>query len=444
MKRRSFLATGAAVAGAAATAGFPGPLLAADGPSRAEIMAARRKIFGVENVDPDTGQTPRDRVIISWITNSSFAVAVAGRVFYMDTHISRLEVAPGRTPFVIKDLVDADPVAICIGHGHQDHAENAAYIAAKTGALLYAPEETCEAMRADFNRMLADPLIQNDPVAKFPVGATLNTVSVTSNGSAPGTEIVRLRFLEPFAQVVAFRHLHSIATPPDPAYPRNQFYPTDGRIPVDDRDASLWPRGTRLTPSDPPQPGQMNLRTAGNPGGPIAIFFALTLRTGSNFSFAWNDTIGSLREGKGSGWPNGTPADGQRLLDIMKHLAPADVYSSAVGTANAVNNGLRDLIDYQSALKPRIFVPNHQTTGGADVGETKSPVHQAIYLEQLRIMGIPKSEWPQVRWTFDPADYLKPMVFDAQTPNKAVHSFRHAQLRHFDQYPFADPYKPGR
>ena len=99
---------------------------------------------------------------------------------------------------------------------------------------------------------------------------------------------------------------------------------------------------------------------------------------------------------------------------------------------------MRDLIDYQSALKPVIFVPNHQTTGGADVGETKSPVHQAIYLEQLRVMGIPKSEWPDVRWNFDRADYLKPMVFDAQLPDKRTNALRQAQIRNFDQYPYAE------
>ncbi len=450
MKRRTFLASGAAIAGGALATGLPSRIALADTvpitahecamAARPETIAARQKIFGVENVDPDTGLTPSFRVIISWITNSSFALAIAGRVVYCDTHITRLEVTPGRTPFVIMDLVDAAPTAILIGHGHFDHAENAAYLAAKTGATLYASAETCGAMRSDFARMSSDPLIQDDPVARFPAGATLNLVPVTSTGSTPGTEIVRLNFLEPFAQVIAFRHLHSVATPPDPAYPRNAFYPTDGRIAVDARDAALWPPGTRLyPPSDPPMPGQMDLGTTrGNPGAAIAIFYAITLRTGSNFSFAWNDTIGALREGKGSAWTDGVPADGQRIVNILKQLAPVNVYSAAVGTANAVNNGLRDLIDYQSALKPFIFVPNHQTTGGADVGETKSPVHQAIYLEQLRIMGIPESEWPDVRWNFDRADYLKPMAFDALLPGHRTHARRHAQLRNFDQYPYAE------
>lgn len=405
---------------------------------RPETIAARTLLFGVENVDPHTGLIPLDRVVVSWITNSSFAVAVGGHVVYLDTFVTRLEVTPGRTPFVIKDLVDAAPRAILIGHGHSDHAENAAYLAAKTGATLYASEETCAAMTADFERMRTDPVIQGDPVTRFPTNVSLDLVPVTSVGSTPGTQVLRLKFLEPFAQVVAFRHLHSIATPPDPAYPRNSLVPPDGVIPVDPRDASIFPPGTPLRPSNPPQPGQMNLRTAAGAGGAVAMFFAITLRNGSRLCLGWQDTIGALREGKGSAWPDGTPADGRRITDLLQRMAPMDWYSSAVGTANFLNNGLRDLIDYQQAVGARIFVPNHQTTGGSDVGETKAVVHYAVYLEQLRNMGIPEEQWPDIRWTQDPADYLKPMVFDAKERNGGSDRQRRAQLRHFDQYPFAE------
>lgn len=444
MKRRAVITSGAAVAGVAATVGvtgepasaFAGEHLTATERTKAqrpETIAARRLIFGTENVDPATGLLPRDRVIVSWITNSSFAVAVAGRVVLLDTFVTRLEVTPGRTPFVIKDLVDVAPSAILIGHGHPDHAENAAYLAAKTGATLYASEETCGVMRSDFERIANDPVIQSDPVARFPRDAVLNLVPVTTTGSTPGTQILRLTFLEPFAQVVAFRHLHSIATPYDPTYPRNTIVPVN-----DPRDAALFPPGIPLRPANPPLPGQLDLRTGGGAGGPVAIFYNITLRTGSNLSLAWQDTIGALREGKGSAWPDGTPADGQRITGILNQMAPVDVFSAAVGTANFANNGLRDLIDYQQALRARMFVPNHQTTGGSDVGETKSLMHYAIYLQQLRHMGIPEREWPDIRWTVDPTDYLKPLVFDASSPHRTVHQRRRAQLRHFDQFPYAE------
>jgi hypothetical protein len=449
MKRRTVITSGAVTA-AAATIGVAGAppvhafaddhLTAAERANarRPETIAARRLIFGVENVDSRTGLLPRDRVVVSWITNSSFAVAVAGRVVLLDTFITRLEVTPGRTPFVIKDLVDLAPSAILIGHGHFDHAENAAYLAGKTGATLYASEETCGVLRGDFERMSQDPVIQNDPVARFPRDAALNLVPVTATGSTPGTQILRLKFLEPDAQVVAFRHLHSIATPPDPTYPRNTLIPPDGVLPVDPRDANLFPAGIPLRPSDPPIRGQLDLRTAGGAGGPVAMFYNITLRTGSNFSLAWQDTIGALRDGKGSAWPEGTPADGKRITDILKIMAPVDFFSAAVGTANFRNNGLRDLIDYQQALRARIFVPNHQTTGGSDVGETKAMTHYAIYLQQLRNMGVPESEWPDIRWTADPTDYLKPIVFDVSNPDSTTHQRRRAQLRHFDGFPYAE------
>lgn len=233
---------------------------------RPRTIAARQLVFGVEHVDPDTGLLPRDRVVVSWTTNSSFAVAVGGRVVLLDTFVTRLEVTPGRTPFVVQDLVDLAPRAVLIGHGHSDHAENAAYLAARTGATLCASEETCAAMQADLERMRHDPAIQSDPLARFPVDATLDLVPVTTTGSTPGTQVLRLDFLEPFAQVVAFRGLHSIATPPDPTYARNGLIPANGVLPVDPRDAALFPPGVPLRPSTPPRPGQLDLRTVAGAG----------------------------------------------------------------------------------------------------------------------------------------------------------------------------------
>jgi hypothetical protein len=124
-------------------------------------------------------------------------------------------------------------------------------------------------------------------------------------------------------------------------------------------------------------------------------------------------------------------------------MAPMDFFSAAVGTANFRNNGLRDLIDYQRALRARIFVPNHQTTGGSDVGETKAMTHYAIYLQQLRNMGVPEREWPDIRWTADPTDYLKPVVFDVSNPDPTTEQRRRAQLRHFDGFPYAEDRRPS-
>jgi len=62
-------------------------------------------------------------------------------------------------------------------------------------------------------------------------------------------------------------------------------------------------------------------------------------------------------------------------------------------------------------LKPKIYIPNHLTSGTA-TREASSLSVYAGYLKQLELMGLPRSEWPDIRWLIDPTDYLKPIVFD--------------------------------
>jgi hypothetical protein len=75
-------------------------------------------------------------------------VSIGGRIIMLDTCVARLEVTPGRTPFVIKDLVDLKAEVAFIGHGHSDHADNAAFIAAKNGMRLYTTPEACGTFEA--------------------------------------------------------------------------------------------------------------------------------------------------------------------------------------------------------------------------------------------------------------------------------------------------------
>jgi hypothetical protein len=383
----------------------------------ADTIAARQLIFGREHVDP-TGALPDDKVIFSWLSASAFGAAVEGRVIMLDSYATRLEVEPGRTPFVIADLVALNPEAILIGHGHGDHADNAAYIAAKTGATIYATEETCGVMQTDFDRMAADPLIQEHPERAFPAGASVSCVPVTSAGSTPGTEVLNLPVLEPQACVTAFRHLHSVSVDPDPSFP-----PTPVEIIVDERDEYLFPAGTDLWPNPrqiphdevEPVEGQFNTQTTPSaPGGAESVFYSFILRDGTNFSFVWHNTAGALKEGKGNGW-DGTPEDGQRIIGLLDALRPVDVQLGTAATGNFTNNGLRDLIMYQDAMEPGIFIPNHITTG-SQAREGSSASVYAGYLKQLDLMQMPVEERPQIRWLVDPMDYLKPIVFDVDNP----------------------------
>ena len=377
-----------------------------------DMIAARQRIFGAEFVDTASGELPDDKVIFSWLSASSFAVSVQGRVFMLDSYLTRMEVERGRTPLVLADLVNLNPEAILLGHGHNDHADHAAYISAMTDAVIHATEETCGTMQIDFDRMSGDPRIQAHPDRAFPADATLDCVPVTSAGSVPGTEVVNLTFLEPQACVTAFRHLHSVAVEPDSDYP-----PTPVQIIVDERDDYLFPRGIPLWPDT--RNGEPELTddrqfdsttTRGAPGGADALFFAFLLRGGSNFSFVYQNTAGALKEGIGRNY-EGTPEDGRRIVDLLDALAPTDVQLGTAATGNFDNNGLRDLIMYQAAIQPRIYIPNHITTG-TRAREGSSLSVYAGYLNQMDLMGVPAQDRPRLHWLVDPVDYIKPIVFD--------------------------------
>jgi hypothetical protein len=92
---------------------FIGPAFAKS-PSEA-MIAARQKIFGTEAVNAQNGKLRTDRVVFSWLTNATFAAAMKGHVVLLDSFITVLEVTPGRTPLVIRDLVDLKPEAIFLG-----------------------------------------------------------------------------------------------------------------------------------------------------------------------------------------------------------------------------------------------------------------------------------------------------------------------------------------
>ena len=170
------------IIGAALLSGsLAGPAAGAGKSKDAALIAARQKFFGSENVNDKTGKVREDRVAFSWLTNATFAAAMKGHVVLLDSFVTRLEVMPGRTPFVIQDLVDLRPEAIFLGHGHFDHADNAAYIAQQTGAVIYATPETCDNMHIDATNNF------NNGYTLVP---TVNCKTITDRGSTPGKEIV--------------------------------------------------------------------------------------------------------------------------------------------------------------------------------------------------------------------------------------------------------------
>lgn len=404
--------------------------LAATGAASAQstaLVAARQKVFGIENVNPTTGAIKKDQVVFSWLGHNTGAVSLLGRVVLMDSYIARLEVEPGRTPFVIQDIVDLKPEAIFISHGHGDHADNAAFIAAKTGAKLYMSPEACQTAQTALTRMKNDTFMQADPNFAIPQAATINCIGVTSAASVPATEVMRITQLDPQVCILGYRALHSVSVPTDPLWGYRPVVDTP-----DPNDALWFPAGVRLTPSSPRLPGQQDIRQGSGPGGVDQINYVFATRTGYNFTIHFNTSLGALTEGLGRNWPNGTPADGQRLLDLVGNKLPkTDLLFTSLDSGNIENNAWRDHVMWTAAIRPKVLSTGH-------VPVATAMQYFSGFRDQLQLMeqprgpwgGFPRSAWPQIRNHTDPTDILKPQTFNPGDPAWA-HPQKAARMAQF-------------
>src|ERR1700761_4852933 len=413
------------------------PGFAGSHPSAA-TTAARQKIFGLENVDPKSGEVRSDRVIFSWLTNATFAAAVKGHVLLLDTYVTRLEVQPGRTPIVIQDLVDLDPDYIFIGHGHFDHADNAAYIGQQTGAVIFATPETCDNMAIDAQSNF------NNHYTKV---KTVTCRPLTARGSLPGAQIVPIHDLDPEVSIEVFKHLHSTNTGitdehavPIAASSNGTCLPTPSKgntFPCnlqDPRDPQLFPAGTPLSTV-------MNIATSrAGAGGPISLFYVFRVKGSENghepFTFVWHNTTGDIVDS--CALPNNNPTTGlpyepgqnangcfpgvnvngksvgNNLASIMDNLGPVNVELGSVVSLGYSQNGERDIVTYLQHVHPRYFIPNHVT---AVAVEGSSLEWKVGFTDAMNAAGVPQASWPQVLWIVDPNDYLRPISFDLFHPN---------------------------
>jgi hypothetical protein len=381
---------------------------AADSANDATLVA-RQRFFGAENVDARNGRVTQDRVIFSWVTNASLAVSLKGRIVLLDTYINRPELPPPpgeadlrRSPIDVQELIDLHPEAIFLGHGHGDHANNAAYIAKWLNIPIYSSPETCDAMQADVTRMFNDPNTVNGGVHLIPNGNPVTCIPVVSRGSVPGAEVVHLKQLEPTACIVAFKHIHSGSVPTDPDFP---FIPVNADS--DPREPDLYPLGVPLTPSNPPVPGQMDLTTTGGVGGPISLFYQFVLRDHNHFSFVWHNTTGPLKEGVGSDPGLPSPAIGAHLFAIMDSLPETDIEFGSIVSVGFPTNGVRDPILYQQHIQPQVYVPIHMTDA--------TPISSSLRFKiayQKAVVAADVPVRPEIRWQVDPDDFVRPMTYD--------------------------------
>jgi L-ascorbate metabolism protein UlaG (beta-lactamase superfamily) len=422
------------------------------------LVQARQKFFGAENVD-DKGRVDKNKVIFSWATNTTYAVSVRGRIILLDSYINRPELPTApldmrRTPILPQDFVALRPEAIFLGHGHGDHADNAAYVSKWTGATIYASPETCLVMQADVTRMFNDPNLVNGGARIIPDGNPANCVGVVPTNSPPGeytgtlanptggtTTVRRITQFDPSICILAFKHVHSGTAPVDPSFPHAVFSNLgdprySGRVidspPPAITYPAMFPAGTPLTPPANPAlrvPGQMDTTTTGFGGsaGIIEIWYHFVVRgAGRDFTFAFVNSAGPVKEGIGTGSPglislaqfndpvhNGPAIAlageiGKGLFSIMSSLPHTDVLMGSIVSLGADNNQQRDIIQYIQHLKPKVYYPGHLT----DVAQAGSALyHKISWRETAQNMGFPQSEWPEFRLLVDPNDFLVPQVF---------------------------------
>jgi L-ascorbate metabolism protein UlaG (beta-lactamase superfamily) len=438
------------------------------------LIKARQKFFGIENVD-DRGRVKKDKVIFSWATNTTYVVSVLGRVIMLDTYVLNAElpttpIDTRRSKVLPQDFIDARPEAIFVGHGHGDHADNAAFVAKWTNATIYAAPETCEVLQTDVTRMWNDPNLHNGGAKIIPNGDPVRCVGAVPANSPPGeytgtlanpaggtTTVRRIRQFDPQICILAFKHIHSGNAPVDPSFvhsPLNDL--------ADPRDAgrvfdappvtypALYPTGTPYTPPANPAlrvPGQIDTRTTGfgGPAGIIEISYQFVLRDKNNFSFIYVNSAGPVKEGIGTGSPglvslaqyndpaNNGPAIalageiGKGLFSLMENLPDTDVMLGSVISLGSSNNQQRDIISYIQRLKPKVFIPGHFS---AVAQRGSSPYYLLNWRQTAYNMGFAQSDWPELRWMVDPIDYFRPLVYDPQDerwdkPRQADARFRH-------------------
>ncbi|MBI3028072.1 MAG: MBL fold metallo-hydrolase [Candidatus Rokubacteria bacterium] len=341
----------------------PGP------PAPPSRVAARQHYFGVENVDPVTGNVRKDRVIFSWFSNTSLAVALKGRVVLLDAFINNRQDTPGRTPTTLNELVALKPEAIFIGHGHFDHAELAGYIAAVTGATIVGAPEHCDMARGDAQAVLGPT-------------ATVNCVEAVSRSSAPGAEVNALEVLKPDACITVFKHVHSGVAAPDPTNPPNPVEP----IP-DPRDPVLFPPG--------PGPSDGVSSSGDGAAGALSLFYQFRVNHDNSFTFVWHDTVG-LKEQAGP----------LSLYDIMRALPLTDIHFGSIVSLGFATNGVRDIALYINAVEPKIFAPLHHDV----VSPQSSSPFWKLAVER-EFANHPDFHRPQLPWLYDHYDYLRPELF---------------------------------
>ena len=274
--------------------------------------------------------------------------------------------------------------------------------------------EACGTAQIALARMKADPFMQANPLFAIPPSTTISCTGyhdagLDSRDASHADHATRALCLHQWVPRVAFA-----GRPVDPDWGDRPVVDTP-----DPRDPTLFPVGVPLTPpiTRARQPGQQDLRQGDGPGGPDQIDYQFVVRSGYNFTILFNSSVGAMKEGIGSNWLNGVPADGKRLLDLMRAMPNTDLNFATLSSGNTDHNAWRDSVYWAEAVRPKIM-----TTGHAPVGAALQ--YYSGFVDQLKLMeqpknawpGFPRAQWPIIRNHTDPTDVLKPQVYGTGDP----------------------------
>jgi hypothetical protein len=342
---------------APAPAGSQGGGPVAGAASSAETVALRKRYFGAANVS-DTGAVRRDRVIMSWVGVTNFAMAIRGHVVLLDAWVPR-GTHSGYVPSSPDELAKLAPEAIFIGHAHFDHAADSVPIAQASGATIVGSAEQCAELRG------RAPAMPPRCVEALPAGAAPGTTADVKLLSGVGVKIVK--------------HLHS-----GPKGPGDDG--TGYHVPV-----TPLPSTTQV--EHPPTPQDMAQLVEHAPdaeAGTVLYRFEV-----GDLAFVWNDSAGPLLD------------DAPKAFDALKALRPLDLHVGAIQGFNQISNGMRDARLYIEALGAPLFVPTHHDDWAVGI-TTKGENYRAPLDQELS--RIPADRRPQVRFIADPTDYVRPEV----------------------------------
>ena len=328
-------------------------------------IALREKFFGADNVDAQGNVRP-DKVILSWASVMTYAAAINGHVVLLDAWVARGEHS-GYVPTDAGELAMLKPSHVFIGHGHFDHAADAAQVVAESGAVLVGTREHCDQVKAQVAADFGD--------------TSVGCLAAAPRGAKPGTRST-VRALRG-VQIETVTVIHSGAQAPDrsdrgglhtPLAPPNDF---------------------TVIADHPPAPqdtAHLVKHLGDKENGDVLYQF----RVGA-FALTHHDTSG----------PNKELAP--QVYDVLRSLPKTDVDVASVQGFGQLTNGGRDFRLMIEALRPQEVVPGHHDNWLPGLS-TRGAYYRPYVVDELN--RIPAGQRPLLRWLEDPTDYLRPVVYD--------------------------------